>query len=408
MSNTNNVPNWHSSPSERTLYLANRQFPVASQPIAHNEFYGGGGHRSGIHSSELPTDEEGNLSPASSEGSSYYKVDFSDLADKTRTTTTTQARTTRARQEAPNPIKRPNPTRLKETIVIDSDSEGEIFVSDAPLEAPPPNFIPAANIDQAQLQSRRAEVISLGSESDFEANPPLPSNPQASVFKMSALDIVQDAQLRSVLQAADRACEQCIAILDLIQANRNPKASSTYEQDLSNQQKVLYSHLAVVRGLNRKALLNARKTKQETTDARQEVDKLHLQLQNLYYEQRHFRGEITVCKNYDHSYERLPMIDLDEFLKIHPQYAGASEHDQMLARIEHEHSVRVALEETRQGLLKKKQTFIAENNKRKEILAGLDKSVEKWMEGAKVVEQEFVKAEQEMKNREETWNGNSN
>lgn len=102
------------------------------------------------------------------------------------------------------------------------------------------------------------------------------------------------------------------------------------------------------------------------------------------------------------------MIDLDEFLKIHPQYAGASEHDQMLARIEHEHSVRVALEETRQGLLKKKQTFIAENNKRKEILAGLDKSVEKWMEGAKVVEQEFVKAEQEMKNREETWNGNSN
>lgn len=80
----------------------------------------------------------------------------------------------------------------------------------------------------------------------------------------------------------------------------------------------------------------------------------------------------------------------------------------MLARIEHEHSDRVALEETRQGLLKKKQTFIAENNKRKEILAVLDKSVEKWVEGAKAVEQEFVKAEQEMKKREETWNGTNN
>lgn len=102
------------------------------------------------------------------------------------------------------------------------------------------------------------------------------------------------------------------------------------------------------------------------------------------------------------------MIDRAEFLKSYPQYVGASEHDQMLAQIEHEHSNRVALEETRQGLLKKKQTFIAENNKRKEILASLDKSVEKWMEGAKSVEQEFVKAEQEMKKREETWTGTSN
>lgn len=76
----------------------------------------------------------------------------------------------------------------------------------------------------------------------------------------------------------------------------------------------------------------------------------------------------------------------------------------MIARIEHEHAERVALEETRQGLLKKKQTFIAENNKRKEILAGLDRSVEKWMEGARSVEKEFEKAEQEIKKREEGWN----
>lgn len=116
---------------------------------------------------------------------------------------------------------------------------------------------------------------------------------------MAVLDIVQDAQLRSVLQAADRACEQCIAILDLIQSNRDSKSSSNYDDDFSTQQKVLYSHLAVVRGLNRKALLNARKTKQETADARQEVDKLHLQLQNLYYEQRHLRGEIAVSENYE-------------------------------------------------------------------------------------------------------------
>lgn len=299
MSGHNNVPNWHSSLSERTLYLANRQFPVAAQPIAHNEIYGGGRHRSGIHSSQLPTNEEGNLSPASSEASSYYKVDFSDLD---RTKSTTQARAPRTRRPASNTNFRENNPRPHETIIIDSEPEDETILPDAPSEPPQDSTANGESHPQPQPQpqSRQTEVITLGSDSDFEATPLPPSDPQASVFKMSTLDIVQDPQLRSVLQAADRACEQCIAILDLIQANRDPKAlSPTYEKDLSTQQKLLYSHLAVVRGLNRKALLNARKTKQETTDARQEVDKLHLQLQNLYYEQRHFRGEITVCKNYE-------------------------------------------------------------------------------------------------------------
>jgi len=33
---------------------------------------------------------------------------------------------------------------------------------------------------------------------------------------------------------------------------------------------------------------------------RQEVDKLHLQLQNLYYEQRHLQGEIAACESYEY------------------------------------------------------------------------------------------------------------
>nr|GFD57658.1 hypothetical protein [Tanacetum cinerariifolium] len=41
-----------------------------------------------------------------------------------------------------------------------------------------------------------------------------------------------------------------------------------------------------------------RRTKQETSEARQEIDELHLQLQNLYYEQRHLRGEIRGCEEY--------------------------------------------------------------------------------------------------------------
>lgn len=52
----------------------------------------------------------------------------------------------------------------------------------------------------------------------------------------------------------------------------------------------------------------------------------------------------------------------------------------MIARINHEHAEREALEQSRQGLLKKKQSLIADNKKRKEDLASLDKDLEKFID----------------------------
>ena len=52
----------------------------------------------------------------------------------------------------------------------------------------------------------------------------------------------------------------------------------------------------------------------------------------------------------------------------------------MTARIDHEYSEREALEQERQILLKKKQALIAENKKRKDDLASLDKDLEKFID----------------------------
>lgn len=52
----------------------------------------------------------------------------------------------------------------------------------------------------------------------------------------------------------------------------------------------------------------------------------------------------------------------------------------MIARIRHEHAEREALEQARQGLLKKKQGLIADNKKRKDDLASLDKDLEKFID----------------------------
>lgn len=114
--------------------------------------------------------------------------------------------------------------------------------------------------------------------------------------------LVTDPSLQSVLQAAALARTQSLAILDLLDAHHASSSntdSTTQQLELSLQQKKLNTHLAHLRGLNRKAVLGVRSTKQETGEARQEIDALHLQLQNLYYEQRHLRGEIAGCEDYE-------------------------------------------------------------------------------------------------------------
>ena len=52
----------------------------------------------------------------------------------------------------------------------------------------------------------------------------------------------------------------------------------------------------------------------------------------------------------------------------------------MIARINHEHTERESLEQDRQRLLKKKQSLIADNKKRKEDLASLDADLEKFID----------------------------
>ena len=116
---------------------------------------------------------------------------------------------------------------------------------------------------------------------------------------MGVESVVSDPSLQSVLTASKDARAQAIALLELASSS---SASAISQNDaaiaISKQQKVLYGYLAQLRGLQRQATLGARNTKTETAEARQEVDKLHLQLQNLYYEQRHLEGEIAACRDY--------------------------------------------------------------------------------------------------------------
>jgi THO complex subunit 5 len=204
----------------------------------------------------------------------------------------------------------------------------------------------------------------------------------------------------------------------------SPSASPTpAEIETSRLQSKLFAYSAQLKSLHRKSIMSVRATKQLTSDARSEIDRLNLQLQNLVYEQRHLRGEIRGCEEYEyvfsafnftspvympqspfnsrsstkltnyssHKYTSLPLISIEDYLELFPDHASLSEHDLMIARIAHEHVKRQALEEKRQGLLKRKQGLIAENNRRKEDLANLDKDLERFIEAADPIIKTFEK-----------------
>ncbi|KAB8206201.1 Fms-interacting protein-domain-containing protein [Aspergillus parasiticus] len=210
---------------------------------------------------------------------------------------------------------------------------------------------------------------------------------------MAVRDIVVDQSLLPVLNSSAVTREQCDKLLALLDPSGDSASSNSQETVLaaSREQKQLFALLARLRGLNREAILRVRETKQSTAEARQEIDRLHLQLQNLYYEQRHLTGEIAACESYDHKYLSLPLIPVEEFLTLFPEHRDSDAHELMIARINHEHAEREKLEQARQELLKRKQALIAENNKRKEDLASLDQDLERFIDAAKPIQKIFEK-----------------
>lgn len=120
---------------------------------------------------------------------------------------------------------------------------------------------------------------------------------------MAADGSITDPLLVTVLDTSRAAREQAVVLIDRIQealdAAGNGPLSLEAQAEISKQQKLLNTNIAQLRGLHRSAHFKARETKGQTAEVRHEVDVLHLQLQNLYYEQRHLEGEIAACESFE-------------------------------------------------------------------------------------------------------------
>lgn len=124
---------------------------------------------------------------------------------------------------------------------------------------------------------------------------------RSPTLAMAARDIVSDPALLPVLDTSADSLQQCHSLLSLLDPSSASSASDPQASSLaaSKQQKHLFAQLAQLRGQSRDATFRVRQTKQLTAEDRQEIDRLHLQLQNLFYEQRHLSGEISACESYE-------------------------------------------------------------------------------------------------------------
>ncbi|EXJ79392.1 hypothetical protein A1O3_08894 [Capronia epimyces CBS 606.96] len=209
---------------------------------------------------------------------------------------------------------------------------------------------------------------------------------------MAIQNLITDSNLQPLRHTSEATLAQTLSILSWLEEQPStPTPSLDVKLDLAQQQKTLNACLSKVRGLHRQAAFGARATKQETAEARQEVDRLLLQLQNLYYEQRHLKGEIGACEGYDHAYMRLPLQPLDEYLSLFPDQARLQEQELMPLRIEHEKQEREKMEHQRLQLVKIKDGLVKENTKKKDELKKMDEKLEAMIDEFKSLEEALEK-----------------
>lgn len=212
-------------------------------------------------------------------------------------------------------------------------------------------------------------------------------------LKMTVDSLISDPSLQPLLKTTQAALAQTQALLDWLSSNLSSSSppSRDLQLQLSQQQKLLHVSLTKLRTLHRRSALGVRATKQSTANARHEVDRLLLQLQNLYYEQKHLLGEIGACEGYDHSYMRLPLVSREEYVGLFPEEEGVGEEELMPRRIEHERVEREKMEEERARLVEIKEGLLRENGRKKDELRKMDERLEALVDGLRPLEEALLK-----------------
>ncbi|XP_074635104.1 THO complex subunit 5 homolog [Acropora palmata] len=230
------------------------------------------------------------------------------------------------------------------------------------------------------MKRRRTRTLSDAGSPSREAKKAVKSPPVSSKSNVSS-----DAQLAA--NQEEMEVDKRSAASDVVSFERGTEeirklVAEIQEQKLSgtdtNESRIRCTLLfTILKKLNRLSHMRCKKSRERTQEAKQKVDGLHLQLQNLLYEVMHLKKEITKCLEFKSKDEEIELVPEDEFFRdapkeiSKPDVTKVDSHQLMLARLEWELEQRKTLALQKEQFLKKKETLVKEIQTKKNFLDSL-------------------------------------
>ncbi|KAF3850890.1 hypothetical protein F7725_012662 [Dissostichus mawsoni] len=147
--------------------------------------------------------------------------------------------------------------------------------------------------------------------------------------------------------------ESCEGLATIMSEIQELKANGAKEGSAEVEQRRMQGciHFMNLKKLNRLAHMRLKRGRDQTHDAKQKVDVLHLQLQNLLYEVMHLQKEISKCLEFKSKHEEIDLVSESEFYQeapdeiSRPHLTKNDPHQLTLARLDWELEQRKRLAE---------------------------------------------------------------
>ncbi|XP_048853765.1 THO complex subunit 5 homolog isoform X2 [Brienomyrus brachyistius] len=207
----------------------------------------------------------------------------------------------------------------------------------------------------------------------------------------------EEAELegRSPAQDHEQYKETCKSLARLMAEIQELKSAGAKDGSVEIEERRMQSciHFMTLKKLNRLAHMRLKKGRDQTHEAKQRVDALHLQLQNLLYEVMHLQKEISKCLEFKSKHEEIELVTLDEFFQEAPpeisrlQFTKDDPHQQTLARLDWELEQRKRLAEKYKDSLASKEKILKSIEVKKEYLSSLQPGLNAIMQASLPVQE---------------------
>ncbi|KAG9354561.1 hypothetical protein JZ751_001274 [Albula glossodonta] len=200
---------------------------------------------------------------------------------------------------------------------------------------------------------------------------------------------------RDPAQDYDQYKETCEALARLMAEIQELKTSGSRDNSVEIEERRMQSciHFMTLKKLNRLAHMRLKKGRDQTHEAKQRVDALHLQLQNLLYEVMHLQKEISKCLEFKSKHEEIELVSEDEFFKeapseiSRPHLTKEDPHQLTLARLDWELEQRKRLAEKYKDSLASKEKILKGIEVKKEYLSSLQPGLNAIMQASLPVQE---------------------